>query len=883
MRRFFQRLSNAFRGARADAEAAREIAAHLALLEDEYRRRGMTGDDARLAARRALGSAAHAKDLHRDARSFAWLEDVAHDVGHAVRGLRHAPGFALVAILTVALGVGANIAIFGLVYQTLLKPLPFDRPGELVKFATHMPQVADRFDAVPVTAPDFLEFRRSSTTLSGLAALTSQDFNLTGGGEPERLHGARVSADLFSILGVRPDHGRNFMPEEDEDGRDAVVLISHGLWQRRFGSDPSIVNRTILLDGRPHTVVGVMPADLLFPVGRQFDPYSTFGPRVDLWKPMAFTKTERESEGDFNFGVIGRLKSGVSLAAARQEIGVLTERNLDRIRALAPANFTMVTRVTPLHEVFARDSRQGLLLLEVTVGLLLLIACVNLANVFMARATSRNPEFAIRAALGAGRRRLMRQLLTESLVIATAGGVVGIAVAAWSGPLLLAYGPSSAAAREWSLAAPVLAFAVMMVIGTTCLFGIGPALRTSADAVRDRLRSGSRTVNGRLRQTLIVVEVALCTALLAVAALLLHSFVNVTGVDAGFGTERVLAVDLSLPVREYTPAQTEIFYRDVIARVGGQPGVAAAGAISLLPIAHEGVVSAILLETDTRLRVDRPSAFRRSVTPALFAAMEIPLLAGRAFTEQEPAPVAIVSETLAHALWPGTPLAAVVGRGVRRDPTDPVMTVVGVVGDVRAVALDRAAPPTLYHPSGQDIRRAMTLIVRTTRDPLTAVDAVRAAVSELDPNLPIAAIRTMGDVVSGSLSGRRFQMSLMTLLSLLALVLAVVGIYGVTSYTVARRTREIGLRVALGASHRDVLRAVLMEGLRPVVIGLAFGIGGGQIGAQWVRAALFGVGPLDPLSVSGVAGVLLLTATLACYLPARRAASLEPLTALRAE
>jgi putative ABC transport system permease protein len=671
--------------------------------------------------------------------------------------------------------------------------------------------------------------------------------------------------------------------EEDEEGRNAVVIISDALWKRRFGSDPAITSRTILLDGRAHAVVGVMPADLLFPTGRQFDPYIAFGPRVDIWKPMGFTKAERESEGDFNFGVIGRLKSAVPIAAARQQMDVLTQRNLERIKKLAPADFEMFTRVTPLHEVFTRESRRGLLLLEAAVGLLLLIACVNLANLLMARASSRDVEFAVRAALGAGRRRLIRQLLTESLVVTSLGGVVGVAVAAWTGPVLLAYGPSSAAAREWTLAAPVLVFAATTTVVTALLFGIGPALRTSADAVRDRLRSGSRAVTGRWRQTLIAVEVALCTALLAVAGLLLHSFVKVTSVNAGFAVERILAVDLSLPGRQYASAQTEIFYRDLIARVRAQPGVDAAGAISLLPIAHEGVVSTILLDTDTQLRLDRPSAFRRSVTPGLFAAMQIPLRAGRTFAEHEPAPVAVVSEGLARSLWPGAALSSVVGRGIRRDPADPITTVVGVVGDVRGDALDRDPHVTLYHPLGQDVRNGMTLVVRTTRDPLAAVSVVRAAVSELDPDLPIAAIRTMGDVVSESLAERRFQMSLVTLLSLLALVLSVVGIYGVTSFTVARRTREIGLRVALGAQYGDVLRSVLVEGLRPVLVGLAVGVIGGQIGAQWIRAALFGIGPLDPAALGGVAGVLLLTATLACYLPARRAASLEPLTALRTE
>jgi hypothetical protein len=374
MRRLLARLMNAFRPERAEADLEREIGAHLALLEDEYRRRGMGEEEARLAARRALGSTARAGDLHRDARSFIWLDDLRQDVKLSLRGLRSAPGFASVAIVTVALGVGANMAIFGLVYQALLKPLPFERPGELVKLATFLPHVADKYDSLPVTAPDFLEFRRSNSVFSGLAALEGRDFNLTGSGEPERLHGARVSADLFSILGVRPERGRTFVAEEDEDGRDAVVIISHALWERRFGSDPAITTRTILLDGRPHAIVGVMPADLLFPVGRQLDRYITFGPRVDLWKPIAFTKVERESEGDFNFAVIGRLKTDVSIAAARQQIDVLTERNVQRIKALAPPNFKQFTRVTPLHEVFTRDTRRGLLLLEAAVGLLLLMA-----------------------------------------------------------------------------------------------------------------------------------------------------------------------------------------------------------------------------------------------------------------------------------------------------------------------------------------------------------------------------------------------------------------------------------------------------------------------------------------------------------------------------
>jgi predicted permease len=883
MKRIVRRILSFFTSRRDEADLAREMTSHLALLEDEHRRRGLTADEARFAARRAMGSVALAKDLHRDARWFVWLEDLRHDLRHALRSLRRTPAFTFVAVLTLALGIGANTAIFGLVYQTLLKPLPFERPDELVTVATHIPQLASKLATLPVTSPDFLEYRRSNTVFSALAALQGRDFNLTGSGEPERLHGARISSELFSMLGVRPDLGRTFTPEEDQEGRDDVAIISHALWERRFGSDPAIMNRTILLDGRPHAIVGVMPASLLFPVGRQLDPLVTFGARVDLWKPMAFTRGEIDNEGNFDFAVIGRLKSGISTNAAQQHMDALAERNLERIRKQEPVDVQLFTRVTRLHEIFVRHSRRGLLMLEAAVALLLLITCVNLANLFLARSSSRGQEFAVRTALGAGRGRLVRQLLTESLVVAGLGGVVGTVVAAWTGPLLLAYGPRTAVATNWTLSGPVLAFAATAAIMTGLLFGLAPAIRASSVAVRTRLRDAARIVSDRLRQTLITVEVALCTSLLAVAGLLLHSFVNVVRVDAGFAVERVLAIDLAVPARQYTESQTVNFYRDLTARVRALPGVSAAGAISLLPIAHEGVISTILLDTDTGERVDRPSALRRSVTPGLFAAMDVPLLAGRAFEEQEPAPVAIISEGLARSLWPGVAPLAAVGRGVRMDNDEPVTTVVGVVGDVRADALDRAAPAALYHPLGQDLRRGMTLVVRTTQDPLALVSGVRAAVSALDPDLPIAATRTMREIVAASVGERRFQMALMGLLSLLALVLAVVGIYGVTSYTVARRAREIGVRVALGAQRHEVLRAVMTEGLRPVVIGLAIGVGVGQIAAQSIRAVLFGIGPLDPAALGGVAGVLLLTASLACYVPARRAASREPSLALRSE
>jgi putative ABC transport system permease protein len=887
MKRFLRRILALALSRRDDRELGLEMDAHLALLEDEYRRRGMTTDDAALAARRAMGSVALATDRQRDARSFRWVADLRRDLVHIRRGLQRTPVFTTVAVLTVALGVGANVAIFGVVYQTLVKPLPFDTPDRLVTVSTSIPKLASRFPLLPVAANDFLEYRRSNTVFTDLCALQARNFNLTGTAEPERLHGAVVSQRFFPMLGSRPDRGRNFAPDEDVEGRDAVVIISHALWERRFGSNPAIVGRSILLDGHPHAIIGVMPADLLFPVGRQLDPLITFGPRVDLWKPLVFSRDELAQEGNFDFAVIGRLKPGVGIAAAEQQMNVLAARNMERIRKKEPIDLEVFTRIRSLHDVFTGQSRRGLLILEAAVGLLLLIACVNLANVFLARATARAQEFAVRIALGAGRGRLVRQMLTESLVVTGLGGAIGTLIALSIGPLLLRYGPRTAAAGEWTLSAPVLVFAAVTAIATGLLFGIVPAL----DASRDGLGSGSSGAargvvggrTGRLRTTLITVEVALCTGLLAVAGLLLHSFVNVTSVDRGFASERVLAVDLSLPEQQYTEEQAIAFYRDLVARVRALPGVTAAGAIDLLPIAHEGIISTILLDTDTTFRLDRPPALRRSLTPGLFAAMETPLRAGRLFAEHEPQPVAIINETLAHKLWPNAALASVVGRGIRRDPEDPLMTVVGVVGDVRAEALDREPPATLYHPIDQSRRRAMSLVVKTTIDPLSMASSIRTTVNALDRNLPIAAMRTMQDVVSASVSERRFQMVLVALFALLALALAVVGVYGITSYAVARRTREIGLRVALGAERPHVLRSVMGEGLRPVLAGLLLGGIAAQIAVQPVRSVLFGVGPLDPVALIGVASLLLLTAMVACYVPARRATRVDPMVALRSE
>jgi predicted permease len=873
---------------RTDDDFKDEIEAHIALEVDRLVAAGVAPADARAAALKRFGNVTGARERFHESRRVMWLEDLRKDISYALRSLQRTPGFAAVAVFTLALGIGANTAIFGVVYQTLLKPLPLPNPEQLVTVRGHVPQFAARFPTLPVSAKDFLEYRRSNSVFAALSVLKGGDFNLTGSGEPERIHGARVSANFFSMLGVRPALGRDFLPGEDTEGRDDVVLISDALWRRRFAADPAILNQTISLDGRPRTVVGVMTANLLFPTGRQLDPLITFGPRVDIWRPVAFSRDELGQEGNYDYALIGRLKPGITSAAARQDMARVAQVNLARIRKQEPdADFDLSLIITPLHEVFTEEVRNGLVVLEAAVGLLLLIACVNLANLLLVRLSSREREMATRAALGAGRGRLIRQLLTESLVVTGLGAAAGVALALWAGRLLVLYGPQTAVTSAWALDGPVLMFAGAVALVTGVVFGALPALRATGAVVqatvKDALRVVSDTRGHRLRGTLVTIEVALCTGLLAVAGLLLHSFVNVMRVETGYAVERVLAVDLSLPEQQYTSPLTVGFYRQLIERVRALPGVTAAGAISLLPIAHEGMISMVLIESDTQVRLDRPAALRRSVTPELFAAMEIPLVAGRTFREEEPALVAIISESLARKLWPGASPSTILGRGIRSDPRDPLMTIVGIAGDVHAEALDRDPSSVFYHPLGQKVRRGMTLVVRTASDPLVLAGAVRAQVGHLDANLPIAAMRTMKQIVSESLAGRRFQVALVVMFGMLALALAVVGIYGVTSYAVARRTQEIGLRIALGAGRRDVLRSVLREGLGPVAVGAVAGLAGAQLGTRLIRGVLFGIGPLDPIVLVGVTVVLIVTAAVACYLPARAAAALDPISALRTE
>jgi predicted permease len=871
-----------------------EVRFHLEMQIDDNIARGMLPDEARYAALRSFGAIEPMKEKYRDRRSFTMIETTLQDVRYALRTLRKSPGYANACVITLALGVGANIAIFGVLYGTLLRPLPYANPDQLVALSVRIPQLTARFPSLPVRPPDIEEFRRSSSVVSGIAAVRERDFNLTEQGEPERVYGARVTANLFDLLGVQPQLGRGFLAEEDAAGRDTVVLISHDFWVRRFAAGPRALNAKLTLDGVPHVVVGIMPRAFPFPTGRQLHPQVELGPRVDIWKPMAYAPSELAPDniGTFSWGVLTRLKPGVTLQQAQANLDAIAHGIGQQLRssALGMTEIDLRTQLTPIRDVFAGNVHQGLVILMCSVGLLLVIVCVNLANLLLARLSSRTRELATRMSLGAPRARLVRQVLTESLVLAVLGGIVSIPIAVWGARLLLLLGPADLAlAQSAQLSVPVLLFGCGVVVAAGLAVGLIPALTLTRGDVNGKLIESGRGVSsgrhaGRLRGTLITAQVMLCAALLVVAGLMLRSFVNVSGVEKGFDAERVLSVDLALPSQQYGGRQTMDFYSELLDGIRSLPGVTAAGAISSLPLTpgSAGTAASIYYATDTTQRFDRPVAHYRTVTPGYFAAMGIPLAGGRFPEQQEPSPSVVVSQGLAQLMWPGEAPSSVVGRRIHvgRVTPDPV-TIVGVVGDVRTTSLDRETTPTVYVPHARNRIREVTLVIRTATEPETLIAAVRNEVWKRDNRLPIPTIRTIREVVSESLVPRKFQMTMILLFAILALGLAIVGVYGVTSYAIASRRREIGIRIAIGAQGSEIARSVLAQGLRPVFIGLVLGFPLAAAATTTLRAVLFGVTPFDPAAFTATGIALLVTAALACYLPARRAMQIDPMTALR--
>ena len=813
----------------------------------------------------------------------ARMDTLIADLRQALRGFRQSPGFAAAAIGILALGLAANTAVFSIADAVLFRPLAFHHPEQLVSIVEVIPQMSNLYPSVPVNARHYYEWQARSRSFSGLAILQQRSLNLTApDSPPERLGVEIVSWNFLSVLGVHPMLGRDFTPDEDRPHNERVVILTEPLWRRRFHSDPAILNRTILLSGAPHTVVGVLPAWFRFPAVHSMGEAAV---NIELLKPIALDRAQLDPVGEFNYTIIGRLRPGLALEQASAELNSV---QVALTREFAPKDLDFRAQITPLQDQIVSGSRRGLLLLLISIGAVLLIVCVNLGNLMLARAATRAREMAVRTALGASAWRVVRQVLTESLAISLAGGAAGLALAYVAVRALVAAAPVDLPRLDevrLDYRALVFAFAASMLSGL--LFGLIPAWRAARAQPQDALRTGGRTATEgrrglRVSELLVTAEVALSAALLAASGLLVGSMIRLLGVPQNFRADHVLTVDLSLPSAKYPDGkQRTAFFDRLLPAIQRVPGVESAGLISALPLQGETWVDMITRDDDHRPVFQRPTANYRFISPGYFAAMEIPIRQGRAFLPSDRAGHAvIVSATTAERIWPGQ---NPIGKHMRRgDDSQPFSEVVGVVADTRAT-MQSAPPLMVFLPYWQYLEPSATLAVRTAQDPAAAASAVRSAIWSVDSDLPVPKMKTMRQIISDSISQRRFQTALLSGFALAALILASLGIYGVISYSVNRRRNEIGIRMALGAQSGQVSRMVLSQGLRPVAFGLLIGIAAAAALGRLLQSLLFEMRATNPAVLAAVVIVLALAAAAACYLPARRASRVDPATALRYE
>ena len=791
----------------------------------------------------------------------------------ALRGLLGRPGFTLVAVSTIALGIGAAGAIWSVVDAVLVRSLPFRQPERLVFVWEH--HLARQRTRNVVGPANLIAWRERARSFSGLAGFIRFDANLDGAGEPERIPVGFTTGNLFTVLGTPPLLGRTLVESDSAPGAPDVVLLSEGYWRSRFGADPEVVGNTLRINGEASTVVGVMPGSVQLPHG------------AVLWAPFTIDERMRTAGGRY-LTVVGRLREGVSVAQAHDEMARLGEQLAAENKDL---NAGWAVNVQPLHADLVREVRPGLVLLLAAVFLLLLIACVNVANLLLARAVARERELAIRAALGAGRGRLLRQLLTESLVLAALAGAAGVALGRFLlDAIQLLLPPEIAEVVSVGYDLRAVAAAVLLSLVSALVFGGVPALQSARVGLVSSLKEGgsvrgSGRTRGRLKQGLVVAEVALSAMLLVATGLLLRSFWTLASVSPGFEPEGVLAATLSPGGEAYRDrARVHDFYRDALERLRQQPGVSSAAAISWTPLGSGGAATGFTISgREAPLPGQEPVADIRVVTPGLFETLRIPLLHGRDLRPDDRAGsprVAVIGDALARELGP--PGKALGQRLKLRWGGDPDVEIVGVVGDVHLASLDTKPRATVYLPHAQDGNNFMTLMLRSSGPPAALVPAVRATIASLDRALPVGSALPLEDVVGHSLRSRRFVLVLVAAFGGLALALAGIGLFGVMAYLVAQRTSELGVRLVLGARPADVLRLVVGDGMRLVALGLGLGLAGGLLVSRALESQLFGVSPSDPVALAGVALSLSLVSLLALATPAWRAASIDPTRAMRA-
>jgi putative ABC transport system permease protein len=873
-----------------ESELDEELRHHIEQQTEMNLRLGMNPQEARYTAHKSFGGVEQAKELSRDSRGVRWIEDLAQDLRYGARMLAKNPGFTLIAVLTLALGIGANTAIFSVVNGVLLRQLPYEKPEQLALIW----EKGFGMNQLPVSASEFRDYRDQTQSFSSLAAFDTADFNLTGGELPERVPGAQVSASLFPLLGIEPLLGRVFNNHEDTPGHDDVVLLGHGLWQRRFGSDPGIIGSSLVLSGRNYTVIGVMPPSFQFPMSLFGIKGVTFTQPAELWTPAAFSADRLNTRSSRSLGVIVRLKSGVTLAQAFTDVNTVANRMRQRYPEDYPPQ-GMGAFAVSLHDQIVGRVRLPLLILLVAVSLVLLIACANVANLLLARATVRRKEIVLRAALGASRRRIARQLLTESLLLSISGGGLGLLIAYWGTDQLVSLSAQTLPRlKDVGMDGRVLGFALAISLLTGLVFGLLPVIEASKLNLNEVLNEGGRRTAGsssqkRLRSLIVVAEFALALVLLIGAGLLSKSFWRLQNVSPGFEPENALTFQISLPWASYPGSrQAAAFFQQACARIAQLPGVKAVGAASILPLSGSNSDEGFLVEgRPLRDLSDAGDEEFRVITPDYFRALGIPLLKGRFFSDADNADasrVTIINKAFADRHFHGE--EPVGKRLTREDPRGSKvnwLTIVGVVGDVRHNGLNVEAKPEFYVPHQQETRFSMILVARIAAGPDNLTAAIRREILALDPQLPLYNVRPMERIISESVALQRLATLLFSGFAALALLLASIGVYGVMSYAVAQRTHEIGIRIALGARARDVMKLVMTQGMKPALIGVVIGLAGSFWLTRLMDNLLFDVSATDPLTFAVIPFLLTVIGLVACWIPARRAAKVDPMIALRDE
>jgi putative ABC transport system permease protein len=881
------RLRALFRRRTMEAEMDEELRSHFENHVEKLVATGLSREEALRRARIEFGGYEQLKEDCRDARGVNLIETVHQDVGYALRMLRGSPGFATVAILTLALGIGANTAIFSVIDSVLLRPLPYQNPAGLVMVWENDSQHPNPHNTV--SPPDFLDWQSRNSVFAEMSALFDQRVNLTGNGLPQEVVIQDVSANFFSVLGVRPILGPGFTAENGKPGHDDVLVLSYGFWKERFASDPGIIGKPVVLNGHPQIVVGVAPQNFSW-----FIKDGSFtGAKPQMWTPFIFPASFSDRKGVGRFlTVVARLKAGVTVPQAQSEMNTIAARIAEEYPDF---NGYWGANVVSVRDQISGDLRPALLILFGAVVFVLVIACANVSSLLLARAAAREREFAVRSAIGASPWRIARQLLTESVLLALIGGAIGVALAVGGTNLLLAASPENLLdLRSIPIDRRVLAFASGATLLAGLLFGFLPSYISAHSGISETLKEGGRGSSAGKRRrfarsAFVVAQMCLALVLLAGSGLLIRSFIRLVGVDPGFDASHLLTFKVSLPSSKYgkDPACLA-FFRQLLARISALSGVRSVSMNSFPPFSGLGSATGVhVLSQPERSLMDLPEAAVRVIGKDYFPTMQIPLHSGRTFNEQELTEdrhVVIINQAFRDQYLKGVnPLGqkAVIFMKSLQESQNTPSEIIGVVGDVRQMGLDTPAEPTVYWPHPELVISEMTILVRTENDPLRLVSAVRNELQQMDPELPMAAISTMDQLLADSISRSRFTMLLLGIFACIALVLASVGIYGVIAYSVTQRTQEFGIRMALGANHRDVLRLVLGQGTRLTLLGVGLGVIAALIVTRLMATLLYGITASDPLTFTAVALLLALVALAACYIPARRATRVDPIDALR--